>query len=195
DRISCGRGFLQSKYVICRSQWILRTLQSAILPSAWSMLYTAIDHSFGGLARHYSSPTLPAPELPALFAELQAMGLKLGVATNDNTASAHAAIEQLGIGDWVDFVAGYDSVSTPKPAPDMVLAFCAACAVTPDQVLLIGDTLTDMETGHEAKTGLKIGVLSGNGTAAGLMPRADALLADVGGLPAFLAGKTGAARR
>ncbi|MFV2092844.1 MAG: hypothetical protein ACC634_07145, partial [Hyphomicrobiales bacterium] len=26
----------------------------------------AIDHSFAGLARHYSSPILPAPELPAL---------------------------------------------------------------------------------------------------------------------------------
>ena len=151
----------------------------------------ALDESFAIKARRYSSPVLPAPALPEIFATLKAMGLILGVATNDNEASAHASIAQLGIGAMVDFVAGYDSVAAAKPAGDMVLAFCAACALAPRQVVMIGDTLTDLETGHAADTALKIGVLSGNGKAADLAPRADALLADIGELPAFLTGKTG----
>ncbi|MHA1524617.1 MAG: HAD family hydrolase [Alphaproteobacteria bacterium] len=151
----------------------------------------ALDQGFAEKARRYSSPILPDPALPELFTVLKAMGLVLGVATNDNEASAHAGIHRLGLGPKVDFVAGYDSVAAAKPAPDMLLAFCDACGLAPHQVAMVGDTITDLETGHAASAGAIIGVLSGNGRHADLAPRADVLLANVGELPAFLRGKTG----
>jgi phosphoglycolate phosphatase len=114
--------------------------------------------------------------------------MKLGIATNDNEASARAHVASLKIGQFVDFVAGYDSVRRAKPAGDMVYAFCRTCGLEPREVAVVGDNPHDLEMGHDAGAGLVIGVLTGNGGRDDFAGLADAVLGSVADLPAYLDG-------
>ena len=75
----------------------------------------------------------PIDEPLAVFSALSAMGLRLGVATNDSERSARRQIEALGIATYVDFVAGYDSGHGGKPEPGMVLAFADFLGAPPSR--------------------------------------------------------------
>jgi phosphoglycolate phosphatase len=128
----------------------------------------------------------PLIPLEPILRELKSRGIKLGIATNDNQVSARNHVALLGIGPLIDFVVGYDSVERAKPAGDMVHAFCDACGLEPGEVAVVGDNLHDLEMAHDAGAGLAIGVLSGNSRSEDFGTTADAVLASIAELPAFL---------
>lgn len=146
-----------------------------------------VDGEFVRRSRQHLKPLMP---LAPLLERFQAMGLKIGIGTNDNEASARGHMEALGVAQWFDFICGYDSVERAKPAGDMVHAFCAACGLEPAEVAVIGDNLHDLHMAHDAGAGLSIGVLSGNSGHADLSPHADAVLGSVADLAAYLEGRT-----
>jgi len=127
----------------------------------------------------------PVVPLPALFAQFRQNGLKLGIATNDNEMPAKAHLITAGIPDAFDFVAGCDTGFGAKPAPEMLLAFCDATGLRPDEVAMIGDSNHDLRAGRAAGM-LTIGVLTGPATAKDLQPLADVILADIGEIPTWL---------
>jgi phosphoglycolate phosphatase len=57
---------------------------------------------------------------------LSARGLALGVMTNDSETAARAHLAAAGVHEAFDFIAGFDSGHGAKPAPEPLLAFCAA---------------------------------------------------------------------
>jgi len=128
----------------------------------------------------------PVGDLPGLFDRLRSNGLRLGVATNDSEQAAHSTVARLGLADRVDFVAGYDSGHGAKPAPGMILAFCAALGLAPAEVAMIGDSPADLAAGRAAGCGRVIGVLTGTSPAEVLGPLADVVLEDVHALPGTL---------
>lgn len=69
-----------------------------------------IDAAFhdGGLAH-----SVPVDGLARLLAALAGSGLALGVATNDGTAAARAALDRLGVAHFFAAVIGYDAVAHP----------------------------------------------------------------------------------
>jgi phosphoglycolate phosphatase len=126
----------------------------------------------------------PVPLAP-LLAEFCAAGLVLGLATNDDESSARAHLAQAGVVERFGFVAGYDSGWGGKPAPGQVRAFLAWSGLRPDEVAMIGDSLHDLHAGQAA--GVRtVGVLTGPVRAATLASVADAVLPDIGHLPAWL---------
>ena len=125
------------------------------------------------------------PGAPDLLAELKAAGYRLGIATNDSTPAAEAALAKLGIAGHFDRIIGYDAVAQPKPAPDMVLSFCASVELAPSEVIVVGDNAHDLHMARSAGAGA-VGVLSGNSGRIELEPHADAVLASVVELPAWL---------
>ncbi len=125
----------------------------------------------------------PVGDLPGLFDRLRGDGLRLGVATNDAEKAAHATVARLDLADRVDFVAGYDSGHGAKPAPGMILAFCAAMGLEPAAVAMIGDSPADLTAGRAAGCGRVVGVLTGTSPEGVLAPLADVVLADVHALP------------
>ena len=129
----------------------------------------------------------PLVETPVVFAALQAMGLRLGVATNDSEASARRQIDALGVGDVVEFVAGYDSGHGGKPDPGMVHAFAAYLGAPSSRIVLVGDSLHDMAAAKAAGA-VAVAVLSGPAGRAALEPCADHVIAHIGELPALLDG-------
>ena len=117
---------------------------------------------------------------------LRAMGLRLGVATNDSQASADRQVAALGLGDVIEFVAGYDSGHGGKPDPGMVLAFASHIGVGPEQVAMVGDSRHDLHAARAAGA-LAIAVLSGPAAREELEADADHVLDDIAALPALLA--------
>jgi phosphoglycolate phosphatase len=130
--------------------------------------------------------SVPVPGLADTLVALAAAGYAMGVATSDGTAATKAALEALGVAALLPRVYGYDSVPHPKPAPDMVIAFSAAVAVAPSDVIVVGDNTHDLHMARSAGAGLAVGVLTGTGRREDLAPMADAVLASISELPGWL---------
>lgn len=129
----------------------------------------------------------PITDLSALFKRLKLDGFRLGISTNDVTRSAHACFDHLGVTGQLDFITGYDGVKCAKPAPDMALAFCAACRIEPKDVVVVGDNIHDLEMGVAAGAGLNVGVLTGGAAREDLDGFAHIVLDSVADLPDALA--------
>ena len=142
-----------------------------------------VDRDFRSKSVKYMRALFP---LQPIFEELKARQIKLGIATNDNEASARNHAAMLQVDHLIDFIAGYDSVEKAKPAGDMVHAFCRACGIEPRHVAVVGDNPHDLEMARCAGAGVAIGVLSGNSTAEDLGALADAVLGNIAELPNFL---------
>jgi len=133
------------------------------------------------------APMVEAVALSPLLSALRRQGLRLGVATNDGEAPARAHLVAAGVLDRFDFIAGSDTGHGAKPEPGMCAAFAAAVALAPGRVVMVGDSRHDLLAGRAA--GMQVvGVLTGPASADDLAPFADAVLPDIGHLPAWLAG-------
>jgi phosphoglycolate phosphatase len=130
---------------------------------------------------------VPLGEAPRALAALKAQGFRLGVASSDSAEAVSASVSALSLGGLIDFQCGYDSGFGPKPQPGMVAAFCAATGLTPQDVMMVGDSTHDLAMGRAAGCGANVGVLSGTGTRATLAPLATLLIASVAELPGLLA--------
>ena len=109
----------------------------------------------------------------------------ISVPTIPALARARAHLDAAGVTGLFDFVAGFDSGHGGKPAPGQLLAFCASMALTPEEVVMVGDSRHDLVAGRAA--GMRcVAVLTGMATAQELAPYATAVLDDIGALPDWL---------
>ncbi|MBY5932032.1 HAD family hydrolase [Tateyamaria omphalii] len=131
------------------------------------------------------APQAEAVPLAPLLTALRARGLALGVATNDAEAPARAHLADAHVDAFFDFIAGSDSGFGGKPTPGQLLGFCAQTGLPRDSVVMVGDSTHDLLAGRAA--GMRtIAVLTGLAPREVLAPLADAVLPDIGGLPAWL---------
>jgi len=138
------------------------------------------------MTEHASTRVAPLADLPALFGSLTEEGLVLGVATMDLEASARGALSRLRVLQALDFVCGCDSGHGEKPGPGMVLAFCKACGLSPEEVVVVGDTPHDMHMARAAGAAKAVAVTSGAAGTDLLAGLADHVIDDVSGLLALL---------
>jgi phosphoglycolate phosphatase len=85
-------------------------------------------------------------------------------------------LEAFGVKDLITTMVCADDGIKAKPAPDMVTAICQRINVDPCDVIVIGDTVADLQMARSAEAGYVIGVLSGVGSLANLTPLADILI-------------------
>ncbi|PUB12098.1 HAD family hydrolase [Yoonia sediminilitoris] len=131
-------------------------------------------------------PQIEATPLVPFFAQLRALGLKLGVATNDAEAPARAHLGRAGVTAHLDFIAGYDSGYGGKPAPGQLMGFCEVTGLAPANCVMVGDSLHDLHAGQAA--GMRtVGVLTGPATREELANHADVVLDSIAELPAWIA--------
>ncbi len=135
-----------------------------------------------------SAPQIEAVPLAAFLDGLRGRGLRLGVATNDAEVPARAHLGAAKVLDRFDFIAGFDSGYGAKPEPGPLLAFCAAVDADPARAVMVGDSSHDLRAGRAAGM-LTLGVLTGMASAEDLAPDADAVLPDIGHIPAWLAAR------
>jgi phosphoglycolate phosphatase len=126
--------------------------------------------------------------LEPIMAELRAMGLILGVATNDSHVSATAHMTQAGVIGHFEAIIAADTVAVPKPSGNMILSFAEKTGLPPSAIAMVGDNHHDMEEARNGGAGLAIAVLSGNAAHDDIAHLADHTLASIADLPALLRG-------
>lgn len=109
---------------------------------------------------------------------LKQQGMILGIATADTKDSTLYTLQQSGLSEMFDYVGYSDGDIEPKPAPALLNAFCQQCGVEPHEVIMFGDTVSDMEFGTNAGA-KKIGVLTGTALESELTPVADLVIPSV----------------
>lgn len=128
------------------------------------------------------APALAA-DLPALLDRLAAAGLALGVATHALESGTRRQLERAGVADRFAFIAGIDSGFAPKPDASMLRGFCAAAALDPSAVVVVGDGVADLRMARAGGALAAIGVLSGGAAPATLTEEADLVLPTIDDLP------------
>lgn len=89
------------------------------------------------------------PNLKQELHRLGAMGYRLGVVTNDYESTASVQLEENDLLQFFEIIIGYGSGYTPKPSPDMLLAFCSHTGLGADETVMVGDSVFDMEAGQK----------------------------------------------
>jgi phosphoglycolate phosphatase len=90
------------------------------------------------------------PAVRECLAELSAGGVSMGIVSSRGRASLHALVERLEIGAHFRAVLGDEDAVQKKPGPELVLKLAESVGVSPDRVLVVGDTTYDIEMGHAA---------------------------------------------
>ncbi|WP_018011432.1 HAD family hydrolase [Sinorhizobium medicae] len=134
---------------------------------------------FDGLFAQPAHYAVPVTDLASFFAGLHAKGYRLGVASSDNERSIRETAKRFGFENYLHYIAGYDSGYGTKPEPGMVLGFCAATGLAPDEVAVVGDNNHDMHMGRSAGVGMTVAVLTGTGSRQSLAAASDHCLADI----------------
>ncbi len=147
--------------------------------------FSALKLEIDSLAAVESLKALtPIGEPARALGALKAMGLRLGVATNDSEASARRHIAALGLEETIEFVAGYDSGHGGKPGPGMALAFARHLGLAPGRIAVVGDSRDDLEAARAAGA-LAVAVLTGPAKRETLAPLADHVVDGLEALPAL----------
>ena len=136
---------------------------------------------------HASNNYVPALEnLHGFLKGLQEHEIRLGLATMDDESNAYGMLEKLQLTHLFDFVCGADSGFGIKPEPGMIHAFCDACKITPEQVIMVGDSPKDLKMGKTAKVAYSVGVLTGAHDREGLEQHSDYIFENISGLEQIL---------
>lgn len=120
---------------------------------------------------------------------LKDAGLAVALTTGFAPVTRQALIDGLGWGDLVDVALSPVDAGRGRPAPDLVLtALLRTGASAVDAVAVVGDTVSDVQSGRRAGAGFVAGVLTGAHDRAALSGAgAHAVLADVTALRGALA--------
>jgi phosphoglycolate phosphatase len=82
--------------------------------------------------------------------ELKGMGVALAIATNASTIFAKKMMQGLDALHLFEKIVGADSVTRPKPSPDMVESIMAALGAGSSECRVIGDSIKDMRAAKAA---------------------------------------------
>ena len=88
------------------------------------------------------------PETKNTLEKLQ--GYKKTIITNTPKDCAVQILKRFGINNYFEFILTSDDVSMAKPNPEIVLKSCELLKVNPKNVVLVGDTNSDVQAGHKA---------------------------------------------
>ena len=84
-------------------------------------------------------------------------------ATNKTVTEAKRILEELGVLEFFDLLAGFMTVDNPKPEPDMIFYTLEKLRVEPFEAVLVDDTSVGLTAGINA--GIRtIGITTGNNT-------------------------------
>ena len=128
----------------------------------------------------------PFTDMRALFSSLNEHEIQIAIATADDRTPTQVMIEAFDIEEFIAAMVCGDQGIASKPAPDMVLAICRRLKIDPKNVMVIGDTASDLKMARAAGAGLAVGVLSGVSSIKDLIPHADVLIESIGELHDYM---------
>lgn len=86
----------------------------------------------------------PYPQVISGLNQLKAMGLPIACVTNKPSLFTEPILKANGLSSFFDVVMSGDSLNKKKPDPDQILYICKQLELDPWEVVLIGDSNTDI---------------------------------------------------
>lgn len=124
---------------------------------------------------HLSTPFLHT--LETLMA-LKEKGIKLSAVTNRSKRTSVSTLKNAGLDHLFEMVVSAEDVTVAKPHPEGLLRVLKHMQVKPDEALMVGDTLADVEAGRAA--GVKtVGTTQGLGKDAIIDHKPDYIIRDI----------------
>lgn len=90
------------------------------------------------------------PGVPPLLRELRRRGVRSAIATGKAGDRARYLLERLSMLSNFDHVLGSDEVAHSKPAPDIVLRALELLDARPEDAVMLGDAVTDIQAAQAA---------------------------------------------
>jgi phosphoglycolate phosphatase len=119
-----------------------------------SLLRTGLEFFLSYYREHKLDHTTVYDGISQALAAIQKSGngipRKLAVLSNKPVNPSRAIVEALGLGSYFSQIYGGNSFATKKPDPDGALTLLAENGLAPEQAAIVGDSHTDIETGHNA---------------------------------------------
>lgn len=114
------------------------------------------------LQRVFTREAKPVPGAPEAFAWLKQRGIKLALNTGFDRDIARLLIDALQWNDLADALVCGDDVKVGRPAPYMIFRSMELTGVANVcEVLVVGDTVSDLQSAHNAGVALGVAVLNG----------------------------------
>ncbi|MFH2123780.1 MAG: HAD family hydrolase [Pseudomonadota bacterium] len=111
-------------------------------------------------AQSWDLKSRPYAGIMEMLQQLRQEGLKLSVLSNKPHAFTKLCVDRFFAADTFDFVYGQREGVPRKPDPAGAREIAALMSISPQQMLYVGDTATDMQTGNGAGM-FTLGVLWG----------------------------------
>jgi len=120
-------------------------------------------------SEHFDEIIKPLDGLYQLFEGLKKHSCLIAIATTDRTERAWLAMQHIGVEDSIDFIVGADLVKKSKPATDMADLVISRLGIPKELSVMVGDAVSDVQMGINAKFRASIGVTNGLTTAERLL--------------------------
>ncbi len=131
----------------------LRNLVINVLPHEYrneSTIEECLDKMFEEYGSRWGDRTLPYEGIPELLDELTANGLKLAVLSNKMHALTLKIVDKF-LGRWkFEAVFGERENIPRKPDPASAFEIISILGISPDEIIYLGDSGSDMETAINA---------------------------------------------
>ena len=128
-----------------------------------------VDEVFADFAERLDEAYLAVPPAPIsgaeeLFAHLRRAGTKVALTTGFASRVAEGILGQVGwvVGDHIDALVTAEQVGAGRPSPKMIQRAAELTGVAdPGEIVVVGDTVRDLEAGRNADVRAVVGVLTG----------------------------------
>ncbi len=117
-------------------------------------------------------------DIAGTFERLKKMDLKVALITSDNEELSRVCLKELGVLTYFDELYAADGVHPSKPDPYYMNCFCEKYGLSPAEVIMVGDTMTDMNFAKNSGT-IALGVAKNNRDRETLFPHAYKVVNDI----------------
>lgn len=101
------------------------------------------------------------PDVKNFLDKVRLCGVKMAVVSTDISERVERTMDELLLSDYFCDLVGADRVENTKPAPDLANYVLIRHGVNPDNCVVIGDHIVDIQMGEGANIRNNIGVLTG----------------------------------
>jgi len=119
----------------------------------------AYDEADNSMKPPYGSVLLEG--VKKALTQLKQCGLKLAIASTDAHKRTEESFKTLKTASLFDAIVGSDEVTNGKPSPDMIFEVLKKTNSKPHEIVMVGDSASDMLMGRNAKVKACIGILTG----------------------------------
>jgi HAD superfamily hydrolase (TIGR01509 family) len=99
---------------------------------------------------HHNALASLHPGVDEILCYLKAHGVKLALFTGKGTRTATITLEAFHLSQFFDLVVSGNDVANHKPHPEGILKVLETFHVRPEEVLMVGDSLTDIKASRAA---------------------------------------------